>query len=438
MVAKFRFCLLGVVLATVFSCGKDEMFDWDPSNGESSSGPALPGRVETAETRKVMLLYEAGFNSLSEDIKTNIETLREGYLPGPFRNDDVLLVFSHTTVSNKKYSVETSPVLYRLYREGDTVCSDTVKVWPAGTSAANAGMVQEVFNLVRDEYPAAGYGAVFSSHATGWLPEGYFNNPKRYEGNSRNNASVWSAPVQKSFGQEYYNGGTASQEIEIADLARAIPYHLDYIFFDACLMATVEVAYEFRDVCAYIAFAPTEIPAAGFDYSTLVSHLLEPEIPDLQGVCEDYYLRYKEDATYGATISMVDCGELANLASVCQPIFNRYRMAIRSLDGSKLQRYDRLSSSKGYYIFFDMKDILREAGATTADLDALQAALDRAVVYEAHTPRFITVPLERCCGLAMYLPSYTDYRADTYHGTAFLDRFYRENIAWNDATALVL
>ena len=46
--------------------------------------------------------------------------------------------------------------------------------------------------------------------------------------------------------------------------------------------------------------------------------------------------------------------------------------------------------------------------------------------------------LDRVCGLATYLPAYPDYRRDIYHGTEFLDYFYQENIAWNQATALVV
>ena len=43
------------------------------------------------ESRQVLLLYEAGFNSLSADIHRNINVLKEGYLPGKGRNDDVVL-----------------------------------------------------------------------------------------------------------------------------------------------------------------------------------------------------------------------------------------------------------------------------------------------------------------------------------------------------------
>lgn len=425
MTRKLLISLLAAVLALV-SCTRDGL--------ELDFGVGPFGE----ETRKVLLLYEAGFNSLDSDLANNINTLQKGWLPGKTRSDDVLLVFSHLTSKRRTYGVETAPVLIRMYQEHDLPVLDTLRSWPVGTPVANAEMVTEVFTLVRELFPAASYGAVLSSHATGWLPEGYFSSSKKYEGYERGASVIsWAPPQRRSFGQEYYDKGAQTEEIEIQDLAAAIPYRLDYLLFDACLMATVEVAWQLRDVCSYLAAAPCEIPSAGFDYSTLTTHLLKPESPDLKAVCEDYFARYEHDSTYGAAITMVDCGELDGLASVCRTLFDRYRTAIRTVDGSRIQVYDRTMSGKYYYVFFDVEDLLRQSGASEEDLALLRQALDEAIVYEAHTSRFINLGLERCCGLAMYLPSYPDGRKDSWHGTPFLDGFYKENISWNDATGLV-
>jgi Clostripain family. len=389
------------------------------------------------ESRQVLLLYEAGFNSLSSYIHQNINVLRKGYLPGKGRAEDVVLVFSHLTLYDRQsYTTETAPAMVRLYSEYGEPRADTLKVWPAGTPVANKEVMTEVFNWVREQFPAAGDGAILSSHATGYLPEGYYDNPRKYEGTGRGGSISTSAPLH-SFGQEYYSAGTKTQEMELKDLAAAIPYKLDYLVFDACLMGTVEVAWALRDVCSYLAFSPCEIPAVGFDFRQIAEHLLKPEVPDVKAVCQDYYAYYEDDNTYGATITLVDCSRLDRLAATCRDLFDRYRSGIRNLSGKNVQVYDRRIGAKTYYAFFDLKDILREAGASDADLAALQSALDEAIVYEAHTPRFISVKLDRVCGLAMYLPAYPDYKRDIYHGTKFLDGYYKENIAWNQATSLV-
>ena len=423
--AKVRLILVSILALLICSCEQDGL--------ELSLSLGPYGK----ETRQVVLMYEAGFNSLSRDILSNIRVVEREYLPGKGRNDDVVLLFSHLTRNNgMSYRAETAPVLVRLYSERGEARSDTLRVWPVGTPIANKEMMTEVFNWVRDEFPAAGYGAILSSHATGWLPEGYYNNPKYYEGRDRSGSSSWSPRLQ-SFGQEYFDSGTMTEEIELKDLAAAIPYKLDYILFDACLMGTVEVAWELRNVCSYVAFSPCEIPAAGFDFRNMMEHLLKPVVPDLKAVCQDYFASYEHNSSYGATVTLVDCSRLDRLAVTCRELFDRYRSGIRNLDGGNVQVYDRRMGSKTYYAFFDLKDILREAGASAADLAALQTALDEAIIYEAHTDRFISVVLERVCGLSMYLPAYPDYRRDIYHGTRFLDGFYRENIAWNQATSLV-
>ena len=391
------------------------------------------------ETRKVMLLYEAGFNSLGSEIASNISALREGYLPGNGRDDDIILVFSHLPAQRRVYTTETEPVLVRMYQTHGEPRADTLRRWPSGTPVTNAAMVTEVLNLVREEFPAAGYGAVFSSHSNGWLPEGYFSNPKKYEGKDRGGSgSIWLSPRRRTFGQEYYASGTKTEEMEMHDFAAAIPYKLDYMLFDACLMASVEVFWELRNVCSFVAASPCEIPAAGLNYKTLAHHLLESKEPDLAGVCADYYARYEHDSVYGAAITMVDCRRLDALASTCRVLFDRYREEILNLDGENVQVYDRTSGGKQYFIFFDLVDLLREAGASEGDILDLQEVLDEVIVYEQHTPRFLTIPLDRCCGLSMYLPAYPDYKADIFHGTEFLDGFYKEHVAWNEATSLVL
>ena len=422
--AKVRFILLSLLALLFCSCERDGL-DLTLSVGPFGD-----------ETRKVMLLYEAGFNSIGGDIAYNITNLKEGYLPEKGRSDDVILVMSHVTKKYRDYTQETAPALFRLYSDHGNARADTLRTWPVGTPIANKEVMTDVFNWVKEEFPAASYGAVLSSHATGWLPEGYYDDCKQYEGQYRGGSVSWS-PQLRSFGQEYYSSGTKTQEMELKDLAAAIPYKLDYILFDACLMATVEVAWELRNVCAYLGAAPCEIPAAGFNYKTLAEHLLKPEVPDLKAVCQDYFETYEHDSVYGAAITMVDCGRLDRLASTCRDLFDRYRSGILNLSGKNVQVYDRRMGSKTFFAFFDLKDLLREAGAADADLALLQAALDEAIVFEAHTSRFIDLKLNRCCGLSMYLPAYPDYKKDIYHGTKFLDGFYKENVAWNQATSLV-
>lgn len=457
------FCILlaAVSLAgTAVSCGDDE--DFKIKGGESSGGNnSHENRLQSDETRKVMILYAAGFNNLSSYMKANVDSLKKGYLPSDARYDDILLIFSkYPQAGTRNYKIQTSPTLTRLYRNqsGDVV-EDTVLTMDSGTIAASSETMSTVLNYIKDNYPARSYGMVFSSHSTGWLPAGYYESPSRYDSYSRGGASLRSLypaqypgavpyvekyhdpslPLTKTFGQEtfYVNDRTSmSYEMEFEDFAAAIPMHLDYILFDACFGACVETAYALKDKCGYIGGSAAEVLAEGLDYTTMASHLLKPTDPDPKSVCEDFFKRYdSQSGVYrSATISLIDCSALDNLAFVCKDIFSRYSSEISSVDESTIQGFFRY----GKHWFYDLRDILVKSGVSSSDLATFDSALSRAVAYSAATPTFI-LPSEDSadtddgfrvnthCGLTMYLPC---------DGSNYLDSFYKP-LSWNKAVSLV-
>jgi hypothetical protein len=285
---------------------------------------------------------------------------------------------------------------------------------------------------------------VFSSHATGYLPAGYYLNPESGSGSEL----LWkrmrkdgltavpyieeerdeSMPMVKSIGQDQVGipGEYISYEIELNDFADAIPMKLDYILFDACLMGGIEVAYELAGKAGMVGFSQTEVLAEGFCYGTLTQRLFMDEGPDLKGACEDYFNQYDtQNGVYrSATISLIDCDKLEPLAEVCRKLFDKYRENIRSLNYSKVQIFYRSNR----HWFYDLESILANAGISMEEMNELEAALDQCVAYKAHTPRFMdSFDIITFSGFSMYLPS---------HGGRQLDVFYK-TLKWNEATGLV-
>lgn len=432
--------LLGFLLA-VFGCSREELVSLRPGEEASRSGAPLPERGASPESRRVLLLYLAGYNSLSSYFTANLDELKSGRIPSSRRSDDVLLVLSH--LNSDGFKTGTPAYLCRLTKDpGKDIRIDTLKTWPVNTPMTTGETFSGVLNYVKNTFPAAGYGMLFSSHASGWLPPDYYANPALYKDAHPVGGGGFFAPRHKSIGQEYLVDGSTlvAKEMALDEMAAAIPFKLDYIIFDVCLMGGIEVAYEFRDKVDYLAVSPTETMAYGFDYTTLAERLLGGEVPDVKGVCEDYYARYENGQNGGCSVTMVRTSALEGVADVCRDLFATYYDAIRTIpDVESIQRYDRTHSTKYYYCFYDLKDILSAAGASAADLDRLQRALDQAVVYEAHTPTFLygTIPLERCCGFSTYLPSRPDGRFSAYAGTAFLDQYFKEHLSWNDATGFI-
>ena len=420
---------LAVFTAAIGCCGLDDPKD-DCIVDESS--------------RKVLLLYSAGYNSLRNYLLDDINDLKEGWLPGDNCNDDVLLVYSHTPRAGGAYATPTTPYLIRLYRnkDGKAVC-DTVKTYPEGTISSSAQQLNEVLCHVRDNFTSGSYGMIFSSHATGYLPSGYYTNPNGYK--FKKSAMLRSRgipapvpyiepdfdpslPMVKSIGQDQVgpSNGRVSYEMELADFAEAIPMKLDYILFDACLMGGIEVAYELRGKCGQLGFSQAEVLAEGFDYKKLTQHLLQREIPYPMGVCHDYFTQYDiQNGIYrSATISLVDCDKVEPVAQVCRDIFSAHREGLAAIRHEDVQRFYR--SSKHW--FYDLESIAREAGATEEEITRLQNALDQCVLYKGHTPEFMSeFRIDIFSGFSMYLP---------VHGSPELNKFYK-TLQWNMATALV-
>ena len=397
--------LLTLMAAT--SCFKDA--DFSPIPGESGSHQQ-PGRLRSLETRQVMIMYSAGFNSLSGALSTDLRELEEGFVPAAqSRADHILLVFSRQTRSG--YTTPVAPVLYRLYKDNEgEVVRDTLLRWEPEDQACDPAVMREVMEFARDKYPAKGYGMVISSHGAAWLPQ--------EEGTKvRLNSIGQDADTDRVL------------EMEIPDFVDALPYKLEYLLIDACFMSCVEVAWALKDKAKVIGFSPTEIMSDGFNYLTLAQRLLASE-PDAMGVCQDYFAQYTsptQSSPY-ATITLVDTEPLQPLADLCKSLFERYRTELSALSTSKVQRYFRLGFNRRYEHLFDLRDMIAQAGASAYELAELDAALDACILYEAHTDRFMSLWLDRVCGLSVYMPS---------SGNESLNAYYKNYVEWNNETQLI-
>lgn len=438
-----------MAVCAFFSCNKDDRFSY--SRSENTSAVSTKAVVPSEKARSVMLLYSAGFNSLNGWLREDIDDLSQGYVPYGTPGDKlegkrsggapehVLLVYSR----NGRYQAPES-ALFRIYMKTDsTVVRDTIKVWDASVSSCTKETMTEVLTMAHDLFPSKTFGMVFTSHASGWLPCGYYNDPNKYERGVTDDfwispASVRRAsqeyfppipeyPAVKSIGQDEYPEG--SVEMSLRDFADAIPFKMDYLLIDACLSGGVEVAAQLRGKADIVGFSLTEVLADGFNYKTIASRLLRNE-PDPVTVCKDYYESYavRSGVNQSATISVVDTRQMDDLTNICKTLFSKYHFYLENIKGSQVQGFFRYNR----HYFYDLEDILVKSGIDESEKAALEAALEKCIVYKAATPWFMRgydgFEIKTYSGLSMYLPSM---------GTDILDRYYKETVAWNALTELV-
>lgn len=405
------------------------------------------------ENRKVLLFYECGFNNLGDYIKSNMESPNRGLPSGyiPEKGEDVLLVYSRIAENGH---TPVNSYLRRIYKTSKgKVISDTLKVFGKETIAASPSTLSAVLNLVKEKFPAKGYGMVVSSHGSGWLPAGYYYSPSRFEndhkgevGTSRQGIAAQSVghprlPVPegdlpdtdpfygmtRSIGQDYTKDSYYGHEMSVSEFVDAIPYHLDYILFDMCYTAGVEMAYALKDKADYLGLSPAEVLGDGmFNYTKITSFLLNRETPDLEGLFKDSFEMYdKQSGVYrSSTVNLVRTSGLDNLASVCARMINEYSDALADAPVDDIQGYYR----QGRHYFYDLVDIFEKCGASKADLEDLDKAVDGCVIYKNSTGQFLEdYDIKAYSGFSMYLPC---------AGTPLLDLYYRKEV-WNNATRLV-
>lgn len=405
--------------------------------------------------RKVLLFYECGVNNLTSYLKNNMDGTEKGLPAGyvPRESGDVVLIYSRYSKGAFNYTPVESH-LRRIYKKPNgKIVSDTLKTFGTETIAASSSTMRQVLTYVKDEFPAKGYGLVFSSHGSGWLPAGYYYSPSRFEddhkgevGTSRQGIAAQSVghprlPVPegdlpdtdpfygmtRSVGQDYIKGSYYGHEMSVSEFADAIPYHLDYLLFDMCFSGGVEVAYGLKDKADYLGLSPAEVLGDGmFNYTKITSFLLDRETPDLEGLFKDSFEMYdKQSGVYrSSTVNLVRTSGLDNLASVCARMINEYSDALADAPVDDIQGYYR----QNRHYFYDLVDIFEKCGASKADLEDLDKAVDGCVIYKNSTGQFLEeYDIKAYSGFSMYLPC---------AGTPLLDLYYRKEV-WNNATRLV-
>lgn len=379
---RFLFCALAMAL-TLFSCKKAEKEE-----------------IVVVKRPKTVLLYMVANNNLSYDAENSISRLQNGYIPAEEGN---LLVYKHCAGMD--------PVLLHIKKgEEGTVVADTAYRFPPRVSATKSALTQAL-NVTQALFPADSYGLILWSHGTGWIP------PLASSSSAAQEVSG-SAP-QRTFGLD------GKVELEIRDLAQAIPYKLSFMLMDACFMGGIETAYEVKDSVDYYIGSPAEILTESFPYHKIMQHIFK-STPDYAAVCKEYYDYYnaKSGAERSATVALMDCSKLAEVAEVAKRVFDQYGESIASLDLSLLQPYFRGSSSKYFYDLKDLVDAIADASLSAE----FAAALERAVPYKASTPYFIELPIRSFCGVSTYVPGNP---ADTK-----LADYYKQ-YKWNQATGMI-
>lgn len=334
--------------------------------------------------QKTIIVYMAAENSLYGFVQDDLNEMRIGAAELPLEHQ--IIVF----LDNRQ-----NPRIYRINRNG----METVKEYTEDFYSTDSTMMENVLKDIFTTYPAQSYGMVLWSHGSGWVPA---------VGTER-------AVQPRSFGID--NGQNTSsnsgQEMEIHTLAHILSHHphLEFILFDACLMQSIEVAYELKDVTDYIIGSPAETPGTGAPYHKILPAMFSHPA-DISSIVNEYFSYYEN--SYGMLISAIRTSKLEALANLVHQHLSPLCNNRTSLSTEDIQAYYAFHKNTGYKPeYFDMNDIMKHHLPEQA-YSAWLPALDEAVPYRRATSRWLTSfssvnpyikDLSVYGGITMYIPN---------------------------------
>ena len=365
------------------SCGKSEV--------PSPDGGRKPLPLPKAE--RTVLAYVVGDNGqgeLSSLLMNNVLDMQQG-MTGVDTDRFRLVVYSEMA--------SDFPHLIYMRREKDgTVVMDTVVTYPE-RNPLEKGVMKDVFASVMENFPADEYGLAFLSHSTSWLP-------------ARNDAN---GPMRSL-------GMYRLTEMNVTDFKEAIAESfekpLKFVLFDSCLMFSVEVAYELKEVVDFLVGSPLEIPGPGAPYKVVVPAFFAETDPAIE-VGRQYFEVYREsyekpsDGWYdGVAIGVADCRKLSELAARTRQVLGAFSENC-GVDRRLTLRYD-YSSSEANRDFEDLMALVT-GGRESDEYLHWKESFDAAIPFWRFTPTVYSavlywedwsgrVDMTGADGLSCYIP----------------------------------
>lgn len=239
--------------------------------------------------------------------------------------------------------------------------------------ATDAAVMQQAIDDAKRIAPAENYGIVLWSHASGWLEDG------------AETVAEKSGVKPMSYGQ---HGG---RKMNTTTLRRVLEDEgLEYIYFDCCLMGSVEVMYELRHCADYIVSSPSELPRDGMPYDRNLGLLAAGGRDNILKAADNTFNLYDTKADVEertATMTVVDTRGLERVAEATRAI---YEKTVPTHPLHRVTNYygsDRVS--QGFYLDFgEYVESLYRQGALDPVLWAdFFSAMSSAVIYSAATPK---------------------------------------------------
>jgi hypothetical protein len=366
------------------------------------------------ESRTVMV-YMVAENSLNKNVWADVQEMLVGMNNDTLSANDRLVIYLDDVKLPRIYVVDKTTKI--------TQFSELVPVmtYENDVNSSSAEQLGTFIDYVKSNYPAESYGLVMWSHASGWTPSNFSGDMYSETPTKR-----------KSFGVDNGKNTTNNNgnQMNIDDMASVLQGNaFDFIFFDACVMQTIEVAYELRDAAKWLIASPAEIPASGANYETMTRAMF---------LKDDYVNQmltvYKQEYSnaYGIVVSAVNTEALDDYAAYMKSVVAAHRSEMLNLNISSMLNYIRYGSwTTTSPDFLDMQGIMlkvlddEEYAQWKGNTDKLITCVHTGRWYSGYPKSIIAIDDAQCCGMAMFIP----FEKYTYSYESFNEKYLKTSWA---------
>jgi len=362
--------------------------------GDKSSEPELP--VDDIAPRTV-LLYMVARNNLSGNAVKDLNEIKKAVLNGDLGASRLLIYYVNGN---------TAPTLSEYDSSGNRF---VLREYEKETLSVSAQRLSDVIDDVKELAPAHTYGLIMWGHGTGYVQDGIDEpgiSTLSYGGESVDKKDYW---------------------MNVTTLAKVLDGEcFDWIYFDCCFMAGVEVAYELRNVTDYIVASASELPSDGMPYDRTLRYLM-PRKSDLDGAAKATFGFYddKRGVERTCTMSVIYTAALDELARCLREVYV-YSAGIPK--DYEPQSFQTKSDNHRYgWSYYDLGHYaMALAGESLLYNKLVSVSINQAVISAYATPYlWDEVPLTNHCGLSTLIIESAD--------DSQLERFgYRDLQWWTD------
>ena len=401
-----------------------------------------------AKAKWAILVYIAAHNNLQMQGNWSLEALQDAAQSSSGK--DVQLAMLYDTAQGATRYIPHLNIAEALSRKD--------------FDSGNADKLIDIAKWAFEQCPAERYGLVLWSHGTGWMPNevqqlgssrGIGGGEAQLRASSTASPALFRQTLETMLDQPTFEARAicfddgSQHSLDTLELAKVtdriskfLQQPLDLLGMDACLMASLEVAYQLRDSVRYIAASEELVPGTSWPYGPIMAKLQADA--DMDGaalsklIVEEFYAFYKANRPPANSGDVTQVAlDLSQVEAIAKAIDT---LAGALLDHAKAERQnlwtaqkktretetlkERRTPNKFAYHLWDIGsvcDVLADTSKNNDVRDAAQALQKRLkpgdfVLNERHLGAWF----DRICGVSLYMAPPNITRITQYYPTVAL------------------